>query len=137
MRDVRIALGAFALSQLTAVRDKQPQHKRLEDAKFVVCCDSVIRCKPKSNRRCYEQSCFVFLYSLACACPLATAEDYKMCQLWTSTAKKVAADPDSHQRACALKCGGQWFWHRYDEGQAIPEVRCRGNKKIVEALKSL
>jgi uncharacterized membrane protein YphA (DoxX/SURF4 family) len=36
MRDVEIALGAFALSQLTAVREQTTQHKRLEERQVLL-----------------------------------------------------------------------------------------------------
>jgi len=43
--------------------------------------------------------------------------------------QKASADPDSHTRACALKCEakvrGERFWHP-DQGQSLPEVWCSG-----------
>ncbi|HVJ08935.1 MAG TPA: hypothetical protein VM554_11160 [Acidisarcina sp.] len=49
--------------------------------------------------------------------------------------KKVAADPDSHTRSCALKCQNSGF------GILAPDHRflkfdAKGNEEIIEALKA-
>ena len=49
--------------------------------------------------------------------------------------KKVAADPDSHTRACALKCEGSGFGILTKDQQFL-KFDAAGNAKIVEALKA-
>src|SRR5205807_9546509 len=49
--------------------------------------------------------------------------------------KKVAADPDSHPRACALKCAASGFGIVTKDKQFL-KFDAEGNSKIVEALKA-
>src|SRR5215468_10581270 len=49
--------------------------------------------------------------------------------------KKVAANPDSHTRDCALKCAGSGFGI-VTEDQKFLKFDAEGNAKITEALKS-
>ncbi len=49
--------------------------------------------------------------------------------------KKVAADPDSHARSCALSCAGSGFGIITSDKQFL-KFDAEGNKKIVEALKA-
>ena len=48
---------------------------------------------------------------------------------------KVAADPDSHPRACALKCAASGFGIVTQDKQFL-KFDAEGNAKIVEALKA-
>lgn len=48
---------------------------------------------------------------------------------------KVAADPDSHPRACALKCAASGFGVVTQDKQFL-KFDAEGNTKIVEALKA-
>jgi len=52
-----------------------------------------------------------------------------------SCSKRVAADPDSHTRDCALKCAGSGFGIVTSD-QKFLKVDAAGNEKIVEALKA-
>jgi uncharacterized membrane protein YphA (DoxX/SURF4 family) len=100
MRDVEIALGGFALSQLTAVR------------RSLYCWDYA-QCQPWPR-------------------PKPTA----MCRSSTSTvSKKAAADPDSHTRACALKCEASGFGILTKDNRFL-KFDARGNKTIAEELKA-
>ena len=49
--------------------------------------------------------------------------------------KKVAADPDSHTRACALKCEGSGFGVITGDKQFL-KFDAEGNKEVVAALKA-
>ncbi|HET8925820.1 MAG TPA: hypothetical protein VFN26_22745 [Candidatus Acidoferrum sp.] len=67
---------------------------------------------------------------------LAAAENYKDVPVVdVNCSKKVAADPDSHPRACALKCAASGFGIVTQDKQFL-KFDAEGNKKIVEALKS-
>jgi hypothetical protein len=72
-----------------------------------------------------------------CAVPaMAAAEDYKDVPVVdVSCSKKVAADPDSHPRACALKCAASGFGIVTKDKQFL-KFDAEGNNKIVEALKA-
>jgi hypothetical protein len=49
--------------------------------------------------------------------------------------KKVAADPDTHTRACALKCAASGFGIVTKDQQFL-KFDAAGDAKIVEALKA-
>jgi hypothetical protein len=49
--------------------------------------------------------------------------------------KKVAADPDSHTRACALQCAESGYGIITNDKQSL-KFDVDGNTKIVEALKA-
>lgn len=49
--------------------------------------------------------------------------------------KKVAADPDSHPRACALKCAASGFGILTKDNQFL-KFDADGNAKIADALKA-
>jgi hypothetical protein len=72
-----------------------------------------------------------------CAIPaLAMAETYKDVPVVdVNCSKKVAADPDSHPRACALKCEGSGFGIVTKDQQFL-KFDAAGNATIVEALKA-
>jgi hypothetical protein len=78
---------------------------------------------------------FLVLVGL-CAMPaLAVAETYEnVAVVDVNCSKKVAADPDSHTRACALKCEGSGFGILTKDQQFL-KFDAAGNAKIVEALK--
>jgi len=66
----------------------------------------------------------LLLTGLSAMPALAAVENYKDVPVVdVNCQRKVAADPGSPPRACALKCAAKRIWNRY-EGQAIPEVRC-------------
>jgi hypothetical protein len=48
---------------------------------------------------------------------------------------KVAADPDSHPRSCALSCAASGFGIITSDKKFV-KLDAEGNKKIVEALKA-
>src|SRR2546421_4985769 len=79
---------------------------------------------------------FLVLVGL-CAVPvLAAAEDYKDVPVVdVNCSKKVAADPDSHTRACALKCEGSGFGVITGDKQFL-KFDAEGNKEVVAALKA-
>jgi hypothetical protein len=67
---------------------------------------------------------------------LAAAENYKDVPVVdVNCSKKVAADPDSHPRACALKCAASGFGIVTQDKQFL-KLDAEGNRKIVEALKA-
>jgi hypothetical protein len=72
-----------------------------------------------------------------CAMPaLAGVETYKDVPVVdVNCSKKVAADPDSHPRACALKCAASGFGIVTQDKQFL-KFDAEGNTKIVEALKA-
>ena len=67
---------------------------------------------------------------------LAAAESYKDVPVVdVNCSKKVAADADSHPRACALKCAASGFGIVTQDKQFL-KFDAEGNKKIVDALKA-
>jgi len=72
-----------------------------------------------------------------CALPaFAAAESYEnVAVVDVNCSKKVAADPDSHTRACALKCAGSGFGI-ITKDQKFLKLDAEGNKKVTEALKA-
>ncbi len=64
------------------------------------------------------------------------AETYKdlSAAVDVNCSEKVAADPDSHTRACALKCEGNGFGIVTKDQQFL-KFDASGNARIVEALK--
>jgi hypothetical protein len=72
-----------------------------------------------------------------CAVPvLAVAETYKDVPVVdVNCSKKVAANPDSHTRACALKCEASGFGI-VTKNQQFLKFDAAGNASIVEALKA-
>lgn len=72
-----------------------------------------------------------------CAIPaFAMAETYKDVPVVdVNCSKKVAADPDSHPRACALKCEASGFGI-VTKDQKFLKFDAAGNASIVEALKA-
>jgi Tfp pilus assembly ATPase PilU len=79
---------------------------------------------------------FLVLFGL-CAMPaLGAAETYKNVPVVdVNCSSKVAADPDSHPRACALKCAASGFGIVTQDKQFL-KLDAEGNAKIVEALKA-
>jgi hypothetical protein len=81
-------------------------------------------------------SSFLVLVGL-CAMPaLAAASTYDNVPVVdVNCSKKVAADPDTHTRACALKCASSGFGI-VTEDQQFLKFDAAGDAKIVEALKA-
>lgn len=79
---------------------------------------------------------FFVLLSL-CAMPaLAAVETYKdVAVVDVNCSTKVAADPDSHTRACALKCAASGFGIVTQDKHFL-KFDAEGNSKIVEVLKA-
>jgi len=79
---------------------------------------------------------FLVLAGLGAMPALAAAENYKDVPVVdVNCSKKVAADPDSHPRACALKCAASGFGIVTEDKQFL-KFDADGNTKIVEALKA-
>ncbi len=79
---------------------------------------------------------FLVLVGLCSVPALAAAKEYKDVPVVdVNCSKKVAADPDSHPRACALKCAASGFGIVTQDKQFL-KFDAEGNKKIVEALKA-
>src|SRR2546425_13305364 len=78
-----------------------------------------------------------FLLLGLCAMPaLATVETYKDVPVVDSNcSKKVAADPDSHTRACALKCQESGFGIVTKDKQFL-KLDANGNAQVIAALKA-
>jgi hypothetical protein len=67
---------------------------------------------------------------------LAAAETYHdVSVVDVNCSKKVAADPDSHPRACALKCAASGYGIITKDKQFL-KFDSEGNSKIAEALKA-
>jgi hypothetical protein len=76
------------------------------------------------------------LAGLAAMPVFASAESYNgVSVVDVNCSKKVAADPDSHTRACALKCSASGYGIITSD-QKFLKFDAEGNKKITEALKS-
>jgi len=77
---------------------------------------------------------FFLLFGLCVMPAFAAVETYKdVPVVGVNCSTKVAAEPDSHTRACALKCAASGF------GIVTPDKRflkldADGNAKVVEAL---
>ena len=81
-------------------------------------------------------SSLVALASLCMAPAFAAAESYKDVPVVdVNCSKKVAADPGSHTRECALKCAGSGFGI-LTKDQHFLKFDAAGNKKITEELKA-
>ena len=78
---------------------------------------------------------FLVLLGLAAMPALGATESYKDVPVVdVNCSKKVAADPDSHPRACALKCAASGFGIVTKDKQFL-KFDAEGNSKITEALK--
>ncbi len=76
------------------------------------------------------------LVGLSAVPALAAVENYKDVPVVdVNCSKKVAADPDSHPRACALKCAASGFGIVTKDKQFL-KFDAEGNAKVVEALKA-
>ena len=79
---------------------------------------------------------FLVLVGLCAVPALAAAEDYNDVPVVdVNCSTKVAADPDSHPRACALKCAASGFGIVTKDKKFL-KFDAEGNKKVVEALKA-
>jgi hypothetical protein len=79
---------------------------------------------------------FLVLLGLAAMPALAAVETYKdVAVVDVNCSKKVAADPDSHTRACALKCAASGFGIVTKDRQFL-KFDAEGNAKIADALKA-
>ncbi len=79
---------------------------------------------------------FFVLLGLGAMPTLAGVESYKnMPVVDVNCSAKVAADPDSHPRACALKCAASGFGIVTQDKHYL-KFDAEGNTKIVEALKA-
>jgi hypothetical protein len=79
---------------------------------------------------------FFVLLGLAGMPALAAVEIYKdVSVVDVNCSKKVAADPDSHTRACALKCAAGGYGI-VTKGKQFLKFDAEGNTKIDEALKA-
>ena len=79
---------------------------------------------------------FLVLLGLAAMPALAAVETYKdVSVVDVNCSKKVAADPDSHTRACALKCAASGFGIVTKDKQFL-KFDAEGNAKIADALKA-
>ena len=79
---------------------------------------------------------FLVLVGLCAVPALAAAEDYEDVPVVdVNCSTKVAADPDSHPRACALKCAASGFGIVTKDKKFL-KFDAEGNKKVVEALKA-
>lgn len=79
---------------------------------------------------------FFVLLGLSAMPALAAVETYKDVPVVdVNCSTKVAADPDSHTRACALKCAASGFGIVTQDKHFL-KFDAEGNSKIVEALKA-
>jgi hypothetical protein len=79
---------------------------------------------------------FLVLLGLAAMPALAAVETYDDVPVVdVNCSKKVAADPDSHTRACALKCAASGFGIVTKDKQFL-KFDAEGNAKIADALKA-
>ena len=76
------------------------------------------------------------MFGLCLAASFAAAETYKDVPVVdVNRSKKVAADADSHTRACALKCSASGYGIVTQDKQFL-KLDAEGNAKIVDALKA-
>jgi len=73
------------------------------------------------------------LYAMPAFATVASYENVPVVDV--NCSKKVAADPDSHTRDCALKCAASGFGIVTKDQQFL-KFDAAGNAKIVEALKA-
>lgn len=79
---------------------------------------------------------FFVLFGLCATPAFAAVENYKdVAVVDVNCSTKVAADPDSHTRACALKCAASGFGIVTQDKHFL-KFDAEGNSKIVEALKA-
>jgi hypothetical protein len=79
---------------------------------------------------------FFVLLGLSAMPAFAAVETYKdVAVVDVNCSTKVAADPDSHTRACALKCAASGFGIVTQDKHFL-KFDAEGNSKIVEALKA-
>jgi hypothetical protein len=79
---------------------------------------------------------FFMLFGLSAMPAFAAVETYKdVTVVDVNCSTKVAADPDSHTRACALKCSASGFGIVTRDKHFL-KFDAEGNTKIVEALKA-
>jgi len=79
---------------------------------------------------------FLVVLALCTAPALASAATYNNVPVVdVNCSKKVAADPDTHTRACALKCAASGFGIVTKDQQFL-KFDAAGDAKIVEALKA-
>jgi hypothetical protein len=79
---------------------------------------------------------FLAVAGLCAVSAFGAAESYKDVPVVdVNCSKKVAADPDSHPRTCALKCSASGFGIVTKDKQFL-KFDAEGNTKIVEALKA-
>lgn len=79
---------------------------------------------------------FVVLLGLAAMPAFGAVETYKdVAVVDVNCSKKVAADPDSHTRECALKCAASGFGIVTSSKQFL-KFDAEGNKQVTEALKA-
>jgi hypothetical protein len=79
---------------------------------------------------------FLVLLGLAAMPALAAVETYKDVPVVdVNCSKKVTADPDSHTRACALKCAASGFGIVTKDKQFL-KFDAEGNAKVADALKA-
>lgn len=78
----------------------------------------------------------LFLLFGLCALPSFAADTYKDVPVVDANcSKKVAADPDSHTRACALKCSASGFGIVTQDKKFL-KFDANGNAQITDALKA-
>ena len=79
---------------------------------------------------------FLVLLGLAAMPALAAVETYNDVPVVdVNCSKKVTADPDSHTRACALKCAASGFGIVTKDKQFL-KFDAQGNAKVADALKA-
>jgi hypothetical protein len=84
----------------------------------------------------WKLASFLVLLGLCVMPALAAVETYKDVPVVdVNCSKKVSAEPDSHPRACALKCAASGFGIITQDKHFL-KLDAEGNSKIVEALKA-
>ena len=79
---------------------------------------------------------FLMLFGLSAIPAFTAIETYKDVPVVdVNCSKKVAADPDSHTRACALKCESSGYGVVTKDQQFL-KFDAVGNAKVAEALKA-
>jgi hypothetical protein len=139
MRDVEIAIGAFALSQLSALRGHYAAERQgstgAPGSSFVVnpYCVSIQNSDGGYMRK---LASILVLLALSAMPVLAGVQNFNNVSLVdVNCSKKVTADPYAHTRSCALKCAASGFGIITNDKQFL-KFDAEGNAKIVEALKA-
>jgi uncharacterized membrane protein YphA (DoxX/SURF4 family) len=125
VRDVEIAVGAFALTQITAAREARVQVSSQSGKNKI---------KLEDGMRKIAATLVLFGFSAFPA--LAASETFKdVSVVDVNCSKKVAENPDAHTRDCALQCAMSGFGMLTADKKFVKFDEA-GNARVKEALQA-